>query len=182
MFSRHLAPFQLRERGLRASDPFSELHREMNRLFDDFMGGGSGQMMSMQMPSLDLREKDDELCICAELPGVDPAEVDVRLDGDVLTIRGEKKNDAEDDKENYHVMERSFGQFQRSIQLPFRPDPDQVRAEFRHGVLKVHVPKQPQTATSRRIAVDTGGAQAQPATPQATGQGGMPPAGTAQHH
>jgi len=133
------------------------------------------------MPSMDLREKDNELCICAELPGVDPSEVDVRLDGDMLTIRGEKKAEADDDKQNYHVMERSFGQFQRSIQLPFQPDPEQVRAEFRHGVLTVHVPKQPQAANSRRIEVHTSD-QPQTATPQASGQGSIPPAGTTQHH
>ena len=73
----------------------------------------------------------------ADLPGVKPSDVDVRLDGDMLTISGEKRMESERKEEDYQVMERSYGRFRRSIQLPFAPDPEQVRAECQDGVLTV---------------------------------------------
>lgn len=175
MFGRYLAPYSSSSRDLRASDPFADLHREMNRLFDDFLGHGTtgAQQPSTTMaPRLDVRERDNELCVTAELPGVEPNEVDVRLDGSLLTIRGEKKAETEQEKEDYHVMERSYGRFQRSLQLPFEPDANQVRADFKHGVLTIHIPKQPQQERSRRIEISAGGqdAQSQPADVSQGGQ------------
>lgn len=166
MFSRSLMPFSP-SRGLRQQqDPFVDLHREMNRLFDDFMGGTLPQQGGPAMPRLDVREADKEICVCAELPGVDPSQVDVRLDGSVLTISGEKRNDSERDDDNYHVMERSFGRFQRSIQLPFEPQAQDLRADFKHGLLTVHVPKQAQQERSRKIDIQV-----------ADGEGGQPAGG-----
>lgn len=164
MFGRYLAPYSSSSRELRASDPFADLHREMNRLFDDFLGPGTAgaqQPTATMAPRLDVKEREDELSIAAELPGVEPNEVDVRLDGSLLTIRGEKKAETEQDKQDYHVMERSYGRFQRSLQLPFEPDANQVRAEFRHGVLTIHIPKQAQQERSRRIEVSAGGQDTQ---------------------
>jgi HSP20 family protein len=147
-------------------DPLLDLHREMDRLFDSFFGGlgtpsaGSGGGL-MAMPRLDVRESEQELCISAELPGVKPQEVDLRVEGDMLTISGEKKSEVDQNRENFHVAERSYGRFRRSVQLPFAPDPEQVRAEFQHGVLTVHVPRQGQQERSRRIEVrDAGGGEA----------------------
>lgn len=164
MMSRFLVPFQSSSRSLGNVDPFSELHREMNRLFDDFMGAGSApaQGSLMAMPRLDVREAQNEIAVCVELPGVNPSDVDVRIEGNVLTVRGEKKNEHEQKDQDYHVMERSFGRFQRSLQLPFAPNPDQLRADFEHGVLTVHVPKQPEQERSRRIEIQSSGAQSQP--------------------
>lgn len=165
MMSRFLVPFSSRQ----MSDPFNDLHREMNRLFDDFLGGtqagGTGtQGAPLAVPRLDVRESQGEIRICVELPGVQPSDVDLRVERNILTISGEKKNEAEQEQQDYHVMERSFGRFQRSVQLPFEPDPDQVRAAFEHGVLTVRVPKQPQHEKSRRIEIQggaaTGGQQA----------------------
>lgn len=162
MMSRFLAPFQSSSRAL--GDPFSDLHREMNRLFDDFIGSGSspGQSNLMAMPRLDVREAQNEIAVCVELPGVKPADVDIRIEGNVLTVRGEKKNEFEQQQQDYHVMERSYGRFQRSLQLPFAPNPDQVRADFDQGVLTVHVPKQPEQERSRRIEIQGAGTQSQP--------------------
>jgi HSP20 family protein len=158
MFGRYLAPYsQSSSRDVRAADPFTELHREMNRLFDDFVGGGSSSQQATTMaPRLDVKERENELCVSAELPGVEPGEVDVRLEGSLLTIRGEKKAEAEQEKEDWHIMERSYGRFQRSLQLPFEPDASQVRADFKQGVLTIHIPKQPQQERSRRIEIDAG--------------------------
>jgi len=141
MASRFLVPFAS-GRGLMGGDPLLDLHREMNRLFDDVFRGSSGQGGSSSlasMPRLDMHESDNELCVTADLPGVTPADVDLQIDRDVLTISGERKGENEQKQQNYHLMERSYGRFQRQVQLPFAPDPGQVRANFEHGVLTVRI-------------------------------------------
>ena len=143
-------------------DPLFSLHREMNRLFDDFMGGtpmaaqgqsGAGNIINAHM---DVSETENEIRVCAELPGVGEDDIDVSLNDDVLTIRGEKKFERKDDKENYHFMERSYGTFQRSLRLPFPVDPEQVKASFENGVLTVSLPKSAQQERTRRIQVQRG--------------------------
>src|SRR3954464_10640698 len=132
------------------SDPFLSLHRDMNRLLDDFFRGSTGQMPSSQgqggeggmlMPHVDVSETDRELKICAELPGVSEQGIDIRLEDDVLVIRAEKKFERKDDKENYHFIERSYGTFQRALRLPGVVEPEKVRANFDNGVLTVAVPR-----------------------------------------
>ena len=167
MASRLPTPFSS-SRDLRGFDPLTELHREMNRLFDTvFTGGPAGALMGgpsgsgqnyMQPPRLDVREDERELCICVDVPGVQATDVDVRLDGDLLTISGEKKNEVNQQQGGYHLMERGYGRFQRSVQLPFAPNPEQVQAECENGVLTIHLPKEGQVERSRRIEVkSTGG-------------------------
>jgi HSP20 family protein len=143
-------------------DPLFSLHREMNRLFDDFMGGtplaaqgqsGSGNIINAHM---DVSETEGEIRVSAELPGVAEDDIDVSLNDDVLTIRGEKKFERKDDKENYHFVERSYGTFQRSLRLPFPVDPEQVKASFENGVLTVSLPKSAQQERTRRIQVQRG--------------------------
>ena len=153
MPSRFPVPFSSRE--LRAFDPVYELHREMNRLFDNALTGSSGTQGGglVSMPRIDVRENEQELSICADLPGVKPSEVELRVEGDLLTISGEKKIESERKEENYHVMERGYGRFHRTVQLPFAPDPEKVLAECDHGVLTIHVPKQGQQEKSKRIEV-----------------------------
>jgi HSP20 family protein len=161
MASRFPVPYSS-SRDLRSFDPLLELHREMDRLFDDVLGGprglaGGTPTGAMSMPRIDVHEGEREVCISAELPGVKPSEVDVRVEGNVLTISGEKKTEADRKQEDYHVMERSYGRFRRTVQLPFAPDPQQVRAECDHGVLTIHMPKQAQLQRSRRIEVQAAG-------------------------
>lgn len=153
-----------------AGDPIVGLYREMNRMFDDLLGPGAGSSAGRQgsglmaMPSFDVREKDNEVCVAAELPGVKSSDVDVRLDGDMLTISGEKKSEDDPSQSantNYHVMERSYGRFTRSVQLPFTPDPEQVNADFQNGVLTVRLKRNPQQQGSRRIEVRDAGQNAQ---------------------
>jgi HSP20 family protein len=163
MASRFLVPM-----GRGGGDPLLSIYREMNRMFDDVLGAGgsnaapsgrSGNLMAM--PSLDVHEEGNALSIAAELPGVDPAEVDVRLEGDVLTISGEKKSQHDQKQANYHVMERSYGRFSRSLQLPFRPNPDQVNARYDNGVLTIRLERNTQEQGSRRIQVQTSGGAGQ---------------------
>jgi HSP20 family protein len=151
--SRHASQLQTARA---AGDPFADLHQQMNRLFDDFLGGAAMPALpsSMSLPRMDVRENNQEICISADLPGVRPADVDVRLDGNMLTLRGEKHQESESQQpHDYHLMERSWGRFHRSLQLPFAPQPEDIHADFEHGVLTIHIPKHAQQARSQRIEV-----------------------------
>jgi HSP20 family protein len=151
---------------LGGGDPFLSLHREMNRLFDDAFrgapatagqGSGAGNFVNALM---NVSETDNEIRITAELPGVTEEDIDVSLDDDVLTIRGEKKFERTEggEKESFHFVERSYGTFQRAIRLPFPINPDQVKASFENGVLTVTLPKTAQAERTRRIQVRAGSA------------------------
>jgi HSP20 family protein len=155
MANRYLTPWSGSRQWL--GDPLSQLQREIDRAFDEAFGGGGGRSaatgMTMSSPRIDLHEDNGELCLHADLPGMQPQDLDVRVDGDMLTISGERKSEQNRNERDYHVMERSRGRFQRSIQLPFSPNPDEVRAEVRHGVLEVRIPKHAAQERSRRIQV-----------------------------
>jgi HSP20 family protein len=126
---------------------FGSLHREIDRLFDDLTRGGFGTLPSPAqtnlMPSIDVTETDKEIEITAELPGLERKDVDISIEDDLLTIRGEKKVETkqEDKDKNYHVSERSYGVFYRVIQLPPGVDPGKIQATMSKGVLKVAIPK-----------------------------------------
>lgn len=147
------------------ADPFYSLHREIDRLFDDFMGRGFGltrfgdftDRFSAFNPQVDVTENDKEIKVAAELPGLDEKDIEVSLSGDMLTISGEKKAEKEDKRENYYRMERSYGSFQRSVALPVEVDTEKVEATFKNGVLQVTLPKlHPGQETRKKISVKTG--------------------------
>lgn len=154
MASRFLVPFGGRPSMMRG-DPFLQLHREMNRLFDDtfrgFGGGEGGQGGGTIMPSLDVHDIDDGIEVTAELPGVAKDDIDLSLDGDMLTISGEKKNERKD--ERAHVVERSYGSFRRSVQLPFAPDPGKVQADCDNGILRIRLPRGAEQERSKKIPI-----------------------------
>lgn len=157
MASRFLTPFG--GRGLLGRDPFLDLHREVNRLFDDSLrtmreGGGGVTMLN---PRVDVCPTDNGWEITAELPGVDDDDIDLRLDGDMLTISGEKRDQRKDDKNR--LVERSYGSFTRSFQLPFTPDPEKVTASSDKGILTIKVPKGAEHERSKRIAIGSGGSK-----------------------
>ncbi|PVE21094.1 type III effector protein [Microvirga sp. KLBC 81] len=159
-----LTPFRSGFGLLGGSDPFLSLHREMNRLFDDVLrgggmmrGGGQGTAGSMMSPQINVSETDNEIRVSAELPGVSENDIQVDLNDDVLTIRGEKRFEHADERENFHFLERSYGTFQRTLQLPFSVDPNKVQASFENGVLTVILPKSAQQERSHRIQVNAGG-------------------------
>lgn len=180
-FSRNLPA----SRTLEDMDPFVVMRRQMNRLFDDIFGdlalpgfdGPAGRQMVA--PKIDVSETDKELRITAELPGVKEDDVEVMLDEDSVTIRGEinQQREDEDKDRNYHVRERIEGVFSRTLTLPFRADPNKVQASFRDGILTVTIPK-PEEAQQKqqRIQVqrDT---STSGATASQTGQSGSGTAG-----
>jgi HSP20 family protein len=156
---RSLIPFRGSSSPMRPEmNVFGTLHREIDRLFDDFtrgFGATGMQAMSNLVPSIDASETDKEIVITAELPGLERKDVEVSLDDNILTIRGEKKIEAEqkDDKsKNVHVSERAYGLFYRMLELPTGIDPSTVQATVSKGVLKVTIPK-PTRSEAKKIEV-----------------------------
>jgi HSP20 family protein len=146
-------------RGLQPVSVFGSLHREIDRLFDDFTRGGLGASAGMPaqtnlIPSIDVTESDNEIQVSAELPGLERKDVEISIDDDLLTVRGEKKVESkEGDKDkNYHVAERSYGVFVRGIQLPAGIDPSKIEATMSNGVLKIRIPK-PAKSEPKKIEV-----------------------------
>lgn len=124
------------------SDLFG-IQREMNRMFDGFFRGSGDEdyAISSWTPAVDIAEHDDEYLVKVELPGVNKDEVKLTLENNILTIRGEKKQEKETKKENYHRVERSYGSFQRSFTLPAAVKSDKIDASYKDGILTVSLPK-----------------------------------------
>jgi HSP20 family protein len=128
-------------------EPFRELvslQDRLNRLFNESyrpQGEDDWALGGTWAPAVDIYEHENNIVIKAELPGVDPKDVDIRLDNNVLTVQGERKLDNEVKKENYHRVERSYGAFTRSFTLPTTVDPGGIKAEYKDGVLRVTLPK-----------------------------------------
>ena len=159
MLSRFLAS---RNDLTRGDDPFFQLQRELSRAVDDVFRGAASPRMPFGggfAPSLDVRETPEGLELAAELPGVAEADIDLALDGEILTLRGEKKEEKKKTEERgLHVQERSFGSFQRSLRLPFAPEPGRVSASFDKGVLRVTLPRPAkQPPTENRIPIKGSG-------------------------
>jgi|GEM_PF-115456 len=133
-----------------SGDPFNLLQREVNRVFDEvFRGFPIGGFA----PHLDVHETEQGLEVTAELPGMTSPDIDLRVEGDLLTLSGEKKQQQERDAAGRHMNERSYGRFQRSFRLPFTPDPAQVRARFDCGVLHITLTRPSRQDVGSRIAI-----------------------------
>jgi HSP20 family protein len=105
-------------------------------------------------PRINVENRESDLRITAELPGISENDVQITLEDDVLMIAGEKRQEREVDEGDLRVVERAFGRFRRAIQLPFAPDPEKVQARYRDGVLEIMVPKETeQRNRTRQIAV-----------------------------
>ena len=128
-------------------DPFRELARlqeEMNRsLGDDRLQFRAGDSVGWT-PACDIYEDGEEIVVRAELAGVEPADVELRFENGVLTLKGERKLEKEDRRENYHRLELSYGTFTRAFSMPATIDSEKIRAESKQGVLHIHLPKKPE--------------------------------------
>ena len=118
-----------------------------SRTFQDFLRTENGGVM---VPELDVHENTNSVTIEAELPGVEQMDVSVTLSNGVLTIKGEKKQSKEEKTENYYLAERSYGSFERSLQMPESIDEAKVEAKFDKGVLKITAPKRPEAVKAQR--------------------------------
>ena len=150
-----------------SDNPFMALHREMDRLFEDFFGNwdtglawpGSGDLRESDKAwdvNVDLSENDKEVRIAADIPGMDEKDIEVELTDNVLTIRGERKTERDEKHDDYHLMERTVGHFHRSIPLPKGLVEDKAQARFKKGVLTITIPKSPEAKQQRKqIAISS---------------------------
>jgi HSP20 family protein len=137
-------------------EPMRELNAlqgEMNRLFNSFFDeeGGNGARRRWA-PAVDLVEREDSLLLKADLPGLSEDDVQIEVRDNILTISGERNAEHEDKQNGYYRVERSFGRFSRSLQLPSGVDPGGIQASFDRGVLAVTIPK-PEERKPRRIEI-----------------------------
>ena len=135
-------------------DVWQSFRGEMDRLFDRF-GGGFGFPSLRRMfdvepmrssfcfsaPAIDMSEDEKAYKISAELPGIDAKDIDVSVSGDMLVLKGEKRQEKEEKEKNYHYSERAYGSFQRAFELPASVDRDKIAADFSKGVLTITLPK-----------------------------------------
>jgi len=126
------------------------LHREIDRLFSEFAQGASGAQNII--PNIEISETDKAIEVSAEMPGLERKDVEIPIDDDVLTIRGEKKIEESQKDKNVQHSERSYGVFVRMLQLPPGVDPSSIQATMSKGVLKVAIPK-PAKSKPKKIEV-----------------------------
>lgn len=139
-------------------EPFSQ---EVNRLFNTLFGDVETGAARRWVPALDLVEADDHFVVRADLPGLGEDDVAVEVRDNVLTISGERRSEHEENEHGWVRVERSFGQFSRSLTLPDHVNADAIAASFDRGVLEVRIPK-PEERKPRRIQI--GGGDGRPAT------------------
>lgn len=129
--------------------PIESFHREINKVFDNFFNDFSFPSLrnteelwsNSFSPKVNVSESDNEIKVEAELPGLEEKDIDVTLNNNSLVIKGERKSQKEDKKENYHVVESSYGSFCRTIPIPDGVDTDKIDAVFKNGVMKINIPK-----------------------------------------
>lgn len=131
-------------------DPFRDLvtlREKMNRLFEDAFtsrGEEKDMLATTWAPSVDIYETESELILTAEVPGLDEKDIEVKIEDNTLSMKGERKLEKETKEENYHRIERSYGSFYRSFTLPRNIDQDRINAEHENGILKITMPKKPE--------------------------------------
>ena len=160
MTTRNLVPFGKKSliQKQETDNPFDLLRREMDSLFDNFFRGFDLEPFVVRTgafhPKVDVVEDDKEIRISAELPGMDEKDIDVSLQNDMITVKGEKKEEKEDKGKDFYRIERSFGSFSRSLPLPKEVDTDKVEAKFSKGVLYITLPKTAKAvAETKKITV-----------------------------
>jgi len=142
-------------------DPFSSFRREMDQLFDAFFApvearsfAAPAQTQAALMPSIDVDETEQAFMVTAELPGIDPKDVEIDLRDNALMLRGEKRSERNEENGGRRYSERSFGRFERTIPFAAEVDADHVEASFENGVLKITLPKNPRARDkTRRIQI-----------------------------
>jgi HSP20 family protein len=131
MYRRYRSPYNWRE--------MDRLQQQMNRLYDSY--SPSRLRPAAGFPAMNIWSSNDGLKVTAEVPGVQPTDIDISVVGDTLTLTGERKPDEHQEDIQYHRQERGYGKFSRSIQLPYKVDIKKVEATFSNGVLSVDLPR-----------------------------------------
>ena len=131
----------------------NQLHREMDSMFRAGGEDESALATSDWNPAVDIKEEDGAYLIYADIPGVDPKDIEVHMEHGVLTIKGERKSETKEERDNFRRVERVRGTFYRRFSLPDTADADKITARSEHGVLEVRIPKQ-EKVQPRRISVE----------------------------
>jgi HSP20 family protein len=143
-------------------DPFrgtASLEGQLNRMFNDLLGrSGQESNLSAWAPAVDIYETENELTVKADLPDVKPEELDIRVENNILTIRGERKFEKKVDEKNYLRVERAYGSFSRSFSLANTVNPEGIKAGYEHGVLTLMIPKR-EEAKPKQIKVNVAGSE-----------------------
>jgi HSP20 family protein len=139
-------------------EPFrgiSTLQEQVNRLFEDsaFRGRSDDSALTTWAPAVDIYETENELVVKADLPDIDEKDLDVRVEDNTLTIRGERKFEKSVSEDNFLRVERAYGAFSRSFSLPHTVNSEAIKAEYRNGVLNLHIPKR-EEAKPKQIKVN----------------------------
>ncbi|MFO7881975.1 MAG: Hsp20/alpha crystallin family protein [Kosmotogaceae bacterium] len=123
--------------------PFVDLQREIDRMFDEAFEdfGIRRSTRNGFIPTVNIYETEDAVNIEMEIPGIEKDALDIDLSDGVLTVKGEKKNEREDESKNYHLYERTFGSFNRSFRIPDNVDQNKAKAKYENGILKIELPK-----------------------------------------
>lgn len=152
----HDPRFVQASRRLGQASPADDLRQLFERFFQmGDLSDGSSVVTSQWTPRVDIREEDGRFVILADLPGIDPDEVEIMMDKGILSIKGERKSELEEHAERYSRIERRYGMFHRRFALPDSADPEGITARGYNGVLEISIPKRPET-TPRRIHVGKG--------------------------
>jgi HSP20 family protein len=148
MTLKDLSPFKRKNVPMRreTDTPFGLLRQDMGTMFDDFFRGFDIEplwthRLGAFSPHVDVTESEKEIKVAAELPGIDEKDIDLSVTKDTLTIKGEKKEEKEDNGKDYYRMERSYGSFYRTIPLPTEVETDKISASYKKGILKIRIPK-----------------------------------------
>ncbi|NVJ61397.1 MAG: Hsp20/alpha crystallin family protein [Gammaproteobacteria bacterium] len=137
---------------------FDQLHRDINQLFDRRMASdedvdGLSSFAGAWRPAVDIKENDKAFLVVADIPGVNPADIDVAARNGQLTIKGERRQEKDSEQEGVHRVERSYGSFFRSFALPENVDADAIAAKANNGVLEITLPKT-ETPSTRKIKIE----------------------------
>jgi HSP20 family protein len=136
---------------------FSTLQDRMNRLFRETQGNSQDESLTSSSfaPAVDVYEDEHNVTLKIEVPGIDEKDIDVRIENNTLTVHGERKIEKEEKEENYRRVERQYGSFTRTFNLPPTVDPEKVRADYDKGVLQITLPKKAE-AKPKQVKVNVG--------------------------
>ena len=140
----------------RGRNEVERFRREIDRLFDDFFTGSPFRYFERGdwIPAVDMSENENEIVVHAEIPGMNAKEIDIFLNGRVLTMKGDRKQEQEEKEKKYHRIERRYGSFSRSFELPADVDGNKVKAAYKDGVLTLNLPKTKEQSV-KRIEIKT---------------------------
>jgi HSP20 family protein len=143
---------------IRRTETPARIWPDTSSLFEEFLSdplfSSAARSSDRWLPSVDIMEKDGNLVVRAEVPGVSEKDIELKLEGNVLTLKGEKKQEHEENLNNYHRMESFYGSFTRSFTLPDSVDRDGIKADYKNGILTVTIPQRPEVRP-REIPVST---------------------------